>query len=401
MCISEKKKSTPLPSVAIVGGGIAGLTLALFLSRRGIKADVFDKNNQFSEKGFGLQISPNASRLLDKIGVLDQLENVWFEPKEFRFLSGSTLKQLSNIPCRDYARNHWGSPYGVVRRETLQKILISLLKSQPLTKLHFSTYITNHSLAEIAPIAERDFDLLVGADGVHSNIRQRIENRPSLFSGNIALRFIVPKKDIPKCIDRHSINLFFGPDSHLVAYPLENESINVVAISSKNHGEISLFQNCTNNILNPCIKELFLKRFIDWHEEIRAFIATAQNAYFYPLIEHKCEYWHNARDTVLIGDAAHSMMPFAAQGANMAIEDAYMLSCLLSKKKVAEAITTYQSNRFMRIDRVYSRTKFNASFYHLRGLSGLCRDIALRISPRRLLTESLNWIYKYEVPCKK
>ncbi|MBL0849408.1 MAG: monooxygenase [Candidatus Liberibacter ctenarytainae] len=391
--------SAPPPSIAIIGAGISGLTLALSLCKNGIPSHVLEKRDQLSQKGFGLQISPNASRILKKIGVLDQLEDIWFEPEEFILHSGSTLKKLSRMPCRDYARNYWKGMYGVLKRETLQKILLSTLQSQSLAQLHPSTSVTDHSLSKIYHITKQQPDLLVGADGLHSSIRKHINNQPITFSGSIVLRCIIPQNDAPEFINPHSINLFFGPDSHMVAYPLkEDNTINVVAVISKRSlNKISFLKNHQDN-LNCIHKDFFLKHMIGWHKEIRQFIAQIQNASIYPLFECKCDRWHNGHNTVLIGDAAHTFLPFAAQGANMAIEDAYILSDLLRTKEITDAISTYQCIRSARIDQIYARTRLNHLFFHLRGPARICRDIALRLGASTPLSKRLDWIHHYQYP---
>ncbi|MBY7649632.1 MAG: monooxygenase [Candidatus Liberibacter europaeus] len=393
-----KKQITELPSVAIVGAGISGLTLALSLCKQGIRSYIFERKDYLSEKGFGLQISPNASRILKKINVLDQLEKIWFEPKEFIFRSGSTLKELSRIPCKDYAHNNWNGAYGVLKRATLQKILESKLKSQSLAKLHLSTHITDHSLKEISHIINQTPDLLVGADGVHSNIRQQIDNQPIMFSGSI-LRFVIPKNEAPEFIDSQSISMFFGSNSHMVTYPLqEDNTINIAAISSNPYpSEVSPLKSEQDNFYDEN-KELFLNNFANWNKEIKQLITNIPKESFYPLFECKCSRWHNYQDTVLIGDAAHTFLPSSAQGANMAIEDAYILSKLLTNNTVSKAISIYQEIRVKRINKIYSRTNFNNTFYHLRGPFSLCRDIALKFGPRKPLSKSLDWIYKYQVP---
>ncbi|AHA28307.1 FAD-dependent monooxygenase [Candidatus Liberibacter americanus] len=393
-----KNYKSNLPSVAIVGAGISGLSLAISLCDIGIKSHILEKKDKLSEKGFGLQISPNASRILKKIGIIDELKAVWIEPKEFIFLSGLTLNELCRIPCKEHAMSNWNGDYGVVKRSTLQRILLSKINSQSLAKLHLSTYIKSNSLTEISHITNKKIDLLVGADGVNSNIRKQIDNKPLVFSGHIVLRATIPKNEAPEFIDSKSVSLFLGADSHMVTYPLrEDDTINIVAVSS-NHflDKIHLLKENQLNFHNE-YKELFSRKFMNWNNKINNFITNILHTSFYQLFECKCSRWHNSKDTVLIGDAAHTFLPFAAQGANMAIEDAYLLSRLLKNTNPSEAITKYQNIRAKRINNIYSRTNFNGLFYHLNGPMRLCRDIALRFGPRSILSKSVDWIYNYNI----
>ncbi|AKK20492.1 FAD-dependent monooxygenase [Candidatus Liberibacter africanus] len=378
------------PFVAIVGAGISGLTLANSLASCGIQSCVFEKRDQWYDRGFGIQISPNASRILKKIGVLDQLEDVWIEPKDFVFRSGSSLKELSRFSCKDYSRNNWGGVYGVVKRNTLHNILLKNLQKQSLAKLHLSTRINHLNCTQISNIHNKKPDLIVGADGLNSSIRQYVDQKPITFSGHVALRCLISQNDAPEFIDLQSVNVFFGPDSHLVTYPLrEDNTINMVFISDKHTlNDISLFKKTAN-------KKWFLKHLTNWHDEIIQLILKTNNAHIYPLFECICKRWHNNKDTVLIGDAAHTFLPFTAQGANIAIEDSYVLSRLISTKTISQAIVTYQKTRTARVKRIYYRKKLNQLFFHMHKPASLFRDTYLRLGINKPLHQSLDWIYKY------
>ncbi|AMC13378.1 hypothetical protein RL73_04445 [Liberibacter crescens] len=380
--------------MAIVGAGIAGLTLALSLCRYGIKSDIFEQSDQFMEAGAGLQISPNASYLLKKIGVLSELESLWFEPSAIRLLSGITMKELNNIPCGSHARNQWGAPYAVLHRTTLRKTLLSILERNPLVNLHLNTRISEKPFTDIINIIGRQPDLLVGADGLWSKIRTCIENRSALFSGNVALRFLVSTHKAPNFIDHQSINAFLGPNAHLVIYPLpEISSINIVVITSCPE---NMIQETYGHIAQPSEHTLFMNSLSSWNQKLKHLVLKAENPFFWPLFQCHCDHWHNGRDTVLIGDAAHAMLPFAAQGANMAIEDAYILAAFLAQKPISEAIISYQENRKTRIHKVYNRINFNRFIFHLKGPNQLFRNIALKIIPPAQLSKNLNWLYGYK-----
>ncbi|MEG8099020.1 FAD-dependent monooxygenase [Candidatus Liberibacter brunswickensis] len=399
--MSTKKfyHSKDKPFIAIVGAGISGLTLANSLVKFGIQSCVLEKKDQWSEKGFGIQISPNSSRILKKIGILDQLEDVWIEPKDFVFRSGFSLKELSRFSCSDYSRNNWGGAYGVVKRDTLHKILLSNLKTQSLVKLHLSTNVTNPDFTKISNIQNKKPDLIVGADGLNSNIRRYIDTQPIIFSGSIALRCLISQNDAPDFIDRHSVNVFFGSNSHLVTYPLrEDNTINIVFITDKNTlSDISFLKQDKENKISEN-KKWFLKNLKNWHKEIIDLILKTNDTHIYPLFECICNLWHNNRDTVLIGDAAHTFLPLIAQGANMAVEDAYILSQLLSTEKISKAINTYQQIRSSRIKRIKRRNRLNQLFFHMNKPASFFRNYFLRLEINKPLHKSLDWIYTYKTP---
>ncbi|ACT56641.1 FAD-dependent monooxygenase [Candidatus Liberibacter asiaticus] len=378
----------------IIGAGISGLTLAASLGHRGIQSCVLEKKDQLSDSGFGIQISPNASRILKRIGILDQLEDIWIEPEDFVFRSGSTLKELSRFSCKNYSRNNWGGIYGVVKRHTLQKILLNHIQTQPLARLHLSTHITHPDCTQISKINNQKPDLLVGADGLNSNIRHYIDTQPITFSGDVVLRCLIPQNNAPEFIDFQSVNIFFGPDSHLVTYPLrEDNTINMVFVSSKHTlKDISFLKR------SEIHKEWFVKHLTNWHQEIIQLILQINDTHLYPLFECECKHWHNKKNAVLIGDAAHTLLPFAAQGANMAIEDAYALSYLLGKKTIPAAISAYQKVRAVRVKRIRYRTKLNQLLFHMHRPASLFRNAGLRLGIHKPLHKSLDWIYQYKIP---
>jgi salicylate hydroxylase len=376
----------PAKHAAIVGAGIAGLTAALALARRGISSEIFEQAPELTEVGAGLQISPNASRILAELGVLARLTDAWLEPDSIQLISGTSLRRLAAVPAGSFARARWGAPYGVLHRSTLQQTLLDAVANEPLCQMHLGAQIKGR------PLSDRQADLLIGADGVWSQVRESIEGSPSpRFSGNIAYRFTVDAANAPAFLERTSVSAILGPSAHLVCYPLrEANRFNMVAITAGNAAS----HDWTNQPTEAQRQQL-LSRFSRWHPAIVELFAKTGDVTFWPLYETTNGRWHDGHNCVLIGDAAHAMMPFAAQGAAMAIEDAYELALFAPSHPVAEALRLFEAHRTPRIARLRQRGAFNQFAYHARGPMRIGRDIVLALRPPQSLAADLDWIYGY------
>lgn len=377
----------PVEHAAIIGAGIAGLTAALALARRGISSDIFEQAPELAEVGAGLQISPNASRVLAELGVLDRLASLWLEPQSIRLISGSSLRELAAVPAGSFARNRWGAPYGVLHRKTLQKVLLDAVGANPLCQLHLGTRFESD-----LPQGRRPADVIIGADGVWSRLRQAVSGAPALqFSGNVAFRFTTAEAEVPGFLDRASVSALLGASAHMVCYPLkETGGFNMVAITAGN-----IAPQAWQGQPTEAQQELLQSRFRRWHPAIAGLLGRHSDITFWPLFEATPGKWQDGSKTVLIGDAAHAMMPFAAQGAAMAIEDAFELAAFLATLPVAEAISLFERHRMPRITKLRQRGAFNRFAYHASGPIRLGRDIVLSLKPPQSLAADLDWIYGY------
>lgn len=382
----------PIKSAAIIGAGIAGLTAALALARHGIRSEIFEQAEALTEVGAGLQISPNASRILDTLGVLDTLLPVWLEPKEVRLVSGASLRLIASVPCGSFAKERWGSPYGAVHRATLQKALVDAVIVNPLCTLHLGRQIDATNRQALDAIIGDKPDLIIGADGVWSRVRALVPGGPSpIFSGNIAWRFTIPEALAPSILDRASVTAFLGASAHLVSYPMrEKSAFNIVANTAGSSASHDWNTNGTK-----AQHDHLLRRFSGWNASISRMLEQQEQTSFWPLYEASVGRWHNGRDLVLIGDAAHAMMPFAAQGAAMAIEDAFELAGMVASRPLGEALDLFERHRAPRIARLRQRAAFNKFAYHARGPVRLARDLVLSLRPPQSLAADMDWIYGY------
>ncbi|MFD1326850.1 FAD-dependent monooxygenase [Mycoplana ramosa] len=380
-------------TVAIVGAGIAGLTAALCLARKGIASHILEQADRLEEVGAGLQISPNASGVLARLGVLPALEARWLEPVSIVLASGRTLKPLTTIPVGTAARRRWQHPYGVLHRATLQRVLLDAVRAEPLAHVHLGAQVARHNPAAIVAQIGESVDLIVGADGVWSILRTAVPAAaPARFSGSLAWRFMIPFDRAPGFLDPRSVVAWTGPSAHLVAYPIaEVQAFNVVAIhQGAFRGHIwSATSGQTGSTLR-------LDAFSAWNSEIVALLRAAEAPLAWPLYECADGRWSNGRDLILIGDAAHATTPFAAQGAAMAIEDAAELAAAVATAPdLPAALSAYEKRRRQRLKRVRARADFNRFAYHARGPIALARDAVLALRSPESLAADLDWLYGY------
>lgn len=379
-------------STTIVGAGIAGLTAALALARKGIASHVIEQATTLEEVGAGLQLSPNASRILADLGLLDALSARWTEPDHILLSSGHSLAPLASVPAGAAARRRWGAPYGVLHRASLQAILLDAVRAEPLCTLTTGQRIECAEAAlSIAPA-----DILIAADGVWSHLRQAVPGAlPARYSGNVAWRFLVPFDAAPPFLNPRTVTAFLGPHAHLVAYPLaEAQAFNIVAI----HAQPKAPPEGWLRRADATTQGRLQNAFSGWHAEIRRLLPDAKDPLVWPLFGCPDGAWTDGK-TVLIGDAAHAMTPFAAQGAAMAIEDAALLAKMLGEATDSvSALRSFEKARRERVARVRSRGAFNHFAYHARGPVALARNFVLSLRKPESLAADFDWLYGYRTP---
>jgi salicylate hydroxylase len=388
----------PIKSVAIIGAGIAGLTAALSFARHGVSCDIIEQAAKLTEVGAGLQLSPNAARILAELGVLPAIEARWTEPASVDLADGKSLATLLSLPMGAVARARWGAPYGVLHRSTLQSALLDAVTRNPLCRLHLGKPVENATADIIAATTFRDHDLIVGADGVWSVARFAVPSAPvATFSGNVAWRFTVAAKDVPSAINKSAVTAYLGSGGHVVAYPLkEIGGYNIVAIALGTDPGATWRAESSGRQ-----KAMLLEQFRGWSPDIVRLLASSQNPTFWPLYQTGPGRWHNGSDTVLIGDAAHAMLPFAAQGAAMAIEDAFELAGAFSgtlagtSLTVSQALAAFEALRLPRIEKARKRASLNRFAYHAAGPARLARNFVFSTRATEAFLKDFDWLYGY------
>jgi salicylate hydroxylase len=394
----------PSRTVLIAGAGIAGLTASLALAAKGFRVIVVEKAERLEEAGAGLQLSPNASRILIGLGLRERLAAHALVPDAVSIMSVRRGGEVCRLPLGEAAAEY-GAPYWVIHRADLQAALLDRVRADPNIGLRLGTTFedatTSGTGATVGLRAgtarhEETSCALIGADGVWSTLRDRLFPKArTQFSGLIAWRGIIETARLPVAPSTPRVTLWMGPGAHLVAYPMSGgQRINVVAIVPGPRTQPGWNE--------PGDAADIMDRFVTagWPEPARAMIGAIDSWRKWALFTSpSLPAWHNGA-SALLGDAAHAMLPFAAQGAGMAIEDAAVLAQCLgeaadSSGGVAAALARYTRLRRDRVARVQRIAQRNGRIYHLKSVAALARDLGITaLGPKRMLARQ-DWIYTW------
>jgi salicylate hydroxylase len=395
-------------TIFIAGAGIGGLTAALALAHKGFRVVVLEKAERLEEAGAGLQLSPNASRILIDLGLKERLRPRAVTPEAITIVSSRAGGELARLPLGEAASQRAGAPYWVIHRADLQAALAGAVQEHPDIELRLGC-----QFEDLAPHAkgltivhrrgnERRQDIglaLVGADGIWSTVRNHLfpEAQPQ-FSGLIAWRGTLDARALPREYTAPRVQLWMGPNAHLVAYPISaGKQINLVAVVPGTWNRPGWSAPGEPNELKDAFGGA------RWAGAARMLIGAVDSWRKWALftLAEGCE-WHEG-SVALLGDAVHGMLPFAAQGAGMAIEDAAVLAKALSEtplesgSQVAAALRRYGKMRRARVARVQHLARQQGRIYHMRGVMALARDLAIRaLGPQRMLARQA-WIYDWRL----
>jgi salicylate hydroxylase len=387
------------PVILVAGAGIGGLTAALALAAKGFQVTVIEKVELLEEAGAGLQLSPNASRILVDLGLKLPLAACATTPDAVSIMSGRRGTELARLPLDEADAD---APYWVLHRADLQAALVAKVEAHPDIELRlgcqfdsFTTMATGVlvNLQHGATSQRQAADALIGADGLWSGVRQQLyPTVQPLFSGSIAWRGTIDASRLPIEPVPRRVQLWMGSNAHLVTYPISGgRQTNVVAISSGTWQESGWSAAADAAEVGAAFGTS------QWSAEARAIIAAVTHWRKWALFTLPHSIPLVADRTALLGDAAHAMLPFAAQGAGMAIEDAAVLAACLADRPeyIATALQRYASLRQPRVSRVQSFAQSNGRIYHLAGPAAAARDIVMKLLGGRRLLARQNWIYDW------
>ena len=390
-----------LPQVLIAGGGMGGLAAAVACARQGVPVQLLERAAQLSEVGAGIQIGPNVTRILQAWGLGDALAQVAAFPKRLLARDAQTGRVLGSLRLGERAQALYGAPYATIHRADLQGLLQAAAQAAGVDVQLGQTVQGWQAGAQGLDVHSAQgqlwhADALIGADGVWSAVRQQLlGDAPARFTGHLAYRALVAQADLPAHLRSDEVTVWMGPRLHVVHYPVRGGAwLNLVAIV---HGDKPAHAEAwdaagTAQALMQALGAVPGAVGSDLHERLASVSAWRQWALHdrAPLASAG----EMAQGPVaLLGDAAHPMRPYLAQGAGMAIEDAQVLAQCLAQGEggVPDRLRAYAEQRWARNARVQARAMRNGRIFHAQGALALGRNLGLRLMGERLM--DLPWLY--------
>ena len=392
--------------VLIAGGGIGGLAAALGSARAGWEVRLFERAAEFTEVGAGVQIGPNVVRRLQAWGLQRALLAVASFPERLRVRSALTGAELGALRLGATAVERYGAAYATIHRADLHGLLLDVARKSSLVHLNLDHQVERHEeqgdavtvrlLRGDGKSIEVEGDALLGADGLRSGTRaQLLGEAATRVSGHLAYRAVLRQDALPQALRSGDVTVWLGPNLHVVQYPLRRgELLNVVAIR---HGQPPADLDSWDHGVNAADLETALAQTCTPLQDlVRAVPQVGEGWRLWPLLDRPpvAGAQEMARGLVaLLGDAAHPMRPYLAQGAGMAIEDAVELekSLAMHDVEVSLCLRRYALNRWQRNARVQERSRRNGAIFHASGPLRWGRDAAMGLLGERLLDQP--WLY--------
>ncbi|ABE36137.1 FAD binding domain protein [Paraburkholderia xenovorans LB400] len=350
--------------VGVIGGGIGGLALTAALAQQGFDVRIFERTGSFGEVGAGIQVTPNAVKVLEAMGLGDALRKVAFLPQAIVGRNWDTAKEIFRIPLAEECPRLYNAPFFHVHRADLHHLLIDQVPAHAATLATACVDVRQTGETAVARFedgSEFEADLIVGADGVRSTVRSKLfgETAPG-FTGNMCFRAVVPVEGDFDFVTPDS-SFWLGPKSHVVTYYVRGgKAVNIVAVN-----ETADWVEESWNA--PSSREELLAAFEGWHPNLIQLFERVESVFKWGLFDRDpMPAWSRGRIT-LLGDAAHPMLPFLSQGAAMSIEDGYVLARSLTAhgSDVASALRDYEAERLPRTSRVQLESRERGRTYHL------------------------------------
>ena len=383
--------------VLVAGGGIGGLAAALALARRGFTVEVFEQGAEFREIGAGIQLGPNVYRMFELLGLTDAIERWSAHPEHLVMMDALSGEQVARIPVggEDYRRRFGGYMYGVIHRGDLHQVFLEACAAEAGIRLHVGQKVVGYrdDGAQVELRLEGGGSAqgcaLIGCDGLWSKVRQQMRgDGPPRVSGHIAYRAVLPRSEVPDDLWQNNVVLWAGPKTHLVHYPLRRgELYNLVAVFHSDRYEEGWDVYGDPGELK--------RRFADERPEVQRLLDKINVWKMWVLCDREpIREWSAGRVT-LLGDAAHPMLQYLAQGANMAIEDAVVLAAYaeLAGGDFGRAFLRYQEARYLRTGRVQMTARYYGDIYHASGVVRELRNQWLAEPSAGPPGQAMAWLY--------
>ncbi len=382
--------------ILVAGGGIGGLAAALGLARRGFPVIVLEKAASLGEIGAGIQLGPNAFGCFDHLGIGEAARAMAVYIDQLRLMDAVTGDEVTHIDLGEAFRSRFGNPYAVVHRGDLHGVFLRACRAEGRIELRVACEVVGYDqdgsgvTARLASGEPVRGSLLVGADGLWSRVRaQLVGDGPPRVSGHTTYRSVIPTEAMPEDLRWNAATLWAGPKCHIVHYPLSGWKVFNLVVTYHNDAPEPVAGK-------PCPEEEVMAGFRHIHERARRLIRHGSDWKMWVLCDREpVERWVDGR-VVLLGDAAHPMLQYFAQGACMAMEDAVCLSHHLSSspEDPDRALEAYRSERVVRTTRVVLGSRaIGEHIYHPAGAHAATRNAVMSAKSSADYYRHLDWLY--------
>lgn len=388
--------------ILIVGGGIGGLAAALSCAKAGHQVVVLERRPEFTELGAGIQLAPNAFHALDCLGVGGDVLKLAVQIDRLRLMDGVTDKEITRLEINDDYRNKFGHPYAVVHRTDLYQPLLTSCRNHPDIELHTSCsaigFFETSDDITVNLSDGRSFkaDAVIGADGIRSSIRERIiADGPPKVCGHTIYRSVVPMAEVPDYLRSNDVTLWAGPKWHFVRYPIAGGTFMNMAAIRDDQATVAVSGEDVD-------METVQDQFAFLIGDAKHLLTIGRGWKKWVLCDRDpVDGWTKGRVT-LLGDAAHPMLQYAAQGACMALEDAVALGALLEDATALNVSSRLAKYNVWRRERTAEVTRIarrmGEEIYHVAGENGLKRNAALSNLSQESVREKLTWLHGFSAP---